>query len=180
MRTWLTSDLHLFHTNIIQYCDRPYESVDQMNESIVRTWNETVFTDDRVVVVGDLSAGLGGNKDRLRDIIGSLNGRKTLIRGNHDHQADGWYLEAGFELVTDWIFEDRVLFIHKPATSVNPDTVQIFEMLNPDLVVHGHIHSKDRVIPGHFNVAWDRHFRLIDIQEIRRDNQEGCNLECRE
>lgn len=167
LRTWLTSDLHLFHTNIILYCGRPYENTDQMNKGIISAWCDVVAPDDRVIVVGDLSAGLGQRADELRSIIGLLPGKKILVLGNHDRQAAQWYLDAGFESVTDWILEDGILFIHKPVTSMNPDSVQIFEQLQPRLVVHGHIHSKDRSIPGHFNVAWDRHHRLIDLEEIR-------------
>lgn len=176
MRTWLTSDLHLFHTNIIVYCGRPNETVDQMNECIIDSWRSVVMPEDRVIVVGDLSAGLGQRAGELRDIIGRLPGRKILIRGNHDHQTNEWYISAGFETVTDWILEDRILFIHKPATSMNLDTLKIFERLQPDLVVHGHIHSRDRVIPGHFNVAWDHHYRMINLEEIKSGNQENLNL----
>lgn len=176
MRTWLTSDLHLFHTNIIAYCGRPQETVDHMNEVIIRAWNDVVEADDRVIVVGDLSAGLGPRKDELREIIGSLKGNKILIRGNHDHQADQWYIEAGFETVTSWMLLNRMLFIHKPATSMNPDTMQIFERLEPELVVHGHIHSRDRTIPGHFNVAWDRFYRLVNLEEVEHARQTRHNL----
>ena len=176
MRTWLTSDLHLFHTNIIAYCGRPQENVDQMNEAIIREWNSVVESGDRVVVVGDLSAGLGPRKEELRDIIEHLKGHKVLIRGNHDHQPSDWYISAGFENVTDWILEDGMLFIHKPATSINLDTLRIFEQLKPELVVHGHIHARDRTIPGHFNVAWDRYYRLVDLEEIKHANQTRHNL----
>lgn len=176
MRTWLTSDLHLFHTNIILYCGRPHENVEQMNQSIIEAWNDVVMPDDRVIVVGDLSAGLGGKTAELRNIIGSLAGKKILILGNHDHQTNDWYLEAGFENVTDWMLEDGILFIHKPATSMNPDTLSIFEQLSPDLVVHGHIHSKSRSIPGHFNVAWDRHYRMINLEEVKGVNQENHDV----
>lgn len=176
MRTWLTSDLHLFHTNIILYCGRPHESVEQMNEAIIAEWNRAVMSEDRVIVVGDLSAGLGSRADELRTIVGSLPGKKILIRGNHDHQTNEWYLDAGFTNVTDWMLEDEILFIHKPATSMNPDTLSVFEQLNPGLVVHGHIHSKGRVIPGHFNVAWDRHYRMINLEEIKNVNQKSYDV----
>ena len=176
MRTWITSDLHLFHENIIAYCGRPHETVDQMNQKIISAWNEVVASDDRVIVVGDLSAGLGPRKEALQKIIGDLPGRKTLIRGNHDHQADMWYICAGFESVADWTFEDGMLFIHKPAPSMNPESVRVFEQMSPDIVVHGHIHSRDRTIPGHFNVAWDRFYRLVDLEEVKSANRAHRNV----
>lgn len=176
MKTWITSDLHLFHENIIVYCGRPHETVEQMNQKIINAWNEVVSPEDRVIVVGDLSAGLGPRKGELRSIIEDLPGSKTLVRGNHDHQSDSWYIEAGFRSVTDWIFEDGMLFIHKPATSMNPESVRVFEQMSPDIVVHGHIHSRDRTIPGHFNVAWDRFYRLVDLEEVKNANQVRHNL----
>lgn len=176
MKTWLTSDLHLFHANIIVYCGRPHESVEQMNQSIIDAWKSVVAPEDRVVVVGDLSAGLGPRRDELQSIISDLPGRKVLVRGNHDHQTNEWYVEAGFESVTDWMLEDNMLFIHKPATSMNPETLRIFERLEPELVVHGHIHDARPEISGHFNVAWDRHYRLINLEEVRNGNQADCNV----
>ena len=62
MRYW-TSDLHLSHANIIDFCNRPYDSVDEMNEDIIRIWNETVSNDDEVWVLGDLAMG------RIRDSL---------------------------------------------------------------------------------------------------------------
>ena len=165
--TWITSDLHLFHDNIIVYCGRPHQNCDEMNNFIVDTWNSAVSPGDRVIVVGDLSAGLKGRHDELYKIISHLQGRKTLIRGNHDHQPDAWYLSAGFDSVTDWLLEDRILFIHKPATQFNLDTMRICENLDYDLIVHGHIHDSRPNLPKHFNVAWDRFMRLVNLSEVR-------------
>ena len=172
MATWLTSDLHLFHKNIIQYCNRPFGDEYEMNEIIVKTWNETVAPDDRVIVVGDLTAGLYDRKQELTEIISRLNGRKTLILGNHDHLSSKWYRTAGFEVVTKSLVEDEILYVHKPAVDYNEKSVRLRDMHKPRLIVHGHIHRCDPDIPGHFNVAWDRYGRLISIDEIfiRRDH----------
>ena len=171
MRTWLTSDIHFFHKNIILYCDRPYSDFKEMNEKIIAEWNRVVLPEDRVILVGDLSAGLGQQHAELAEIIGSLCGRKHLIRGNHDHESDDWYLQCGFESIADWLLEDGRLFIHKPATDMNPEVIKICESLEYDIIVHGHIHDKHRKIPGHFNVAWDRHYRMIDINEARDESK---------
>jgi calcineurin-like phosphoesterase family protein len=141
-----------------------------MNDFIVETWNSTVKPEDRVIVVGDLSASLKGRYSDFAAIIGKLQGRKTLIRGNHDHQPDSWYISAGFESVTDWLLEDGILFVHKPATQFNTETMRICENLDFELIVHGHIHDTRPDLPGHFNVAWDRFRRLIDIREVKGDD----------
>ena len=171
LRTWLTSDIHFFHKNIILYCDRPYSDFKEMNEKIIAEWNRVVLPEDRVILVGDLSAGLGQQHAELAEIIGGLCGRKHLIRGTHDHESDDWYLQCGFESIADWLLEDGRLFIHKPATDMNPEVIKICESLEYDIIVHGHIHDKHRKIPGHFNVAWDRHYRMIDINEARDESK---------
>lgn len=164
--TWITSDLHLFHKNIIVYCGRSHADEYEMNADIVSIWNKTVADSDRVIMVGDLSAGVMGRYEELCTLIGTLKGHKTLIRGNHDHQTDAWYKAAGFADVHNWLIVDDKLFIHKPATSMNTDVINLVEQIKPRLVVHGHIHDDRPNIPGHFNVAWDRHKCLIRMSEI--------------
>lgn len=167
MRTWVTSDLHLFHDNIIIYCGRPQPTAAEMNDHIVQSWNSVVADDDRVIVVGDLSAGLRKRQDELASMIGGLRGQKILIRGNHDHEPDEWYIAAGFSLVKDWLLEDGFLYMHKPATQMNPESIRLSTETEHSLIIHGHIHDARPEIPGHFNVAWDRHYRLISLEEIR-------------
>lgn len=164
-KTWLTSDLHFFHKNIIVYCGRPYEDEYRMNDGILTAWNKVVEPEDRVIIVGDLTAGLKQRETELAFLIEELKGEKTLIRGNHDHQTDQWYLDAGFKHVADWLFDDGILYVHKPATSYNPEVIQLKEQLDPRLIIHGHIHDARPQIDEHFNVAWDRHNRLILLDE---------------
>jgi calcineurin-like phosphoesterase family protein len=166
MATWLTSDLHLFHKNIIQYCNRPFSDEYEMNSSIIKVWNETVDPGDRVIVVGDLTAGLYDRADALLDVISTLRGKKTLVLGNHDHMTAKWYRNAGFDVVVKSLVEDGILYVHKPATECNPKSIRLQEMHKPKFIVHGHIHREDINIPGHVNVAWDRHHRMISLDEI--------------
>lgn len=164
--TWLTSDLHLFHRNIIVYCGRPHDNEYEMNAAIVSAWNSTVKDDDKVLLIGDLSAGVMGRYEELRLLVKELKGRKVLIRGNHDHQTDIWYKSAGFEFVTDWLLIDDILCVHKPATSYNVDVIKLTEQIAPRLIIHGHIHDNRPDIPGHFNVAWDRHKKLLNLSDV--------------
>lgn len=168
MATWLTSDLHLFHKNIIQYCSRPYEDEYKMNDAIVDVWNSTVDSEDRVIVVGDLTAGLFDRKEQLAEIITRLKGKKVLVVGNHDHCSKKWYREAGFDQVLNHLVEDEILFVHKPATELNTKSVRLRDTHKPKIIVHGHIHAILPEIPGHFNVAWDRCLRMINLEEIIR------------
>ena len=76
------SDTHFDHKNIIRYCDRPFDSTRQMNQTMVKNWHNVLGDDDCVFFLGDMSYG----KDR-RPIdywLGKLNGKISYIRGNHD------------------------------------------------------------------------------------------------
>jgi len=78
--TWFTSDLHFFHNNVIAYCNRPYTSVEQMNEMLVKNWNDLVQPQDTVYCLGDFSLALRP----VELYTPRLNGYKILIAGNHD------------------------------------------------------------------------------------------------
>jgi len=80
-KTFFTSDVHFGHANIIRFCNRPYASVEEMDEAIVAHWNETVGQNDYIYILGDLSF---SNADRTTALVKRLNGIKVLVYGNHD------------------------------------------------------------------------------------------------
>jgi len=79
---YFTSDNHFYHKNIIQYCNRPFESVEDMNEKMVKRWNSVVKPNDTVYDLGDFAMGSGAKEIEI--IFKRLNGKKILIKGNHD------------------------------------------------------------------------------------------------
>ena len=52
---YFTSDHHFWHTNIIQYCNRPFVSIEEMNEVLIQNWNDLVLPEDEVYYLGDFS-----------------------------------------------------------------------------------------------------------------------------
>ncbi len=87
MNTWITSDLHFGHTNIMKFCpqsrSRFNNDVDYMNEQMVREWNATIAPEDTVYILGDVAF---LPADKAVKIMRRLNGRKILIEGNHDRK----------------------------------------------------------------------------------------------
>jgi len=79
-KIFLISDTHFNHGNIIRYCNRPFTTVEKMNQTIINKWNSTVTNDDTVYFMGDLTL----EEDRLDYWLGKLNGKIKFIRGNHD------------------------------------------------------------------------------------------------
>lgn len=51
---YFTSDLHLGHKNIIKLCDRPFASLEEMDETLIANWNQVVTNGDTIYIVGDL------------------------------------------------------------------------------------------------------------------------------
>lgn len=91
IRYWFTSDLHLGHHNIIRYVGRPFKDVNEMNDTLIRKWNERVQGDDIVFHAGDFcfknsSGGKAGEGliHKSTHYIDQLNGNIIFIKGNHD------------------------------------------------------------------------------------------------
>lgn len=82
-KTFWTSDTHFWHGNILKYCNRPFGSIEEMNEGLVANWNSVVGPDDHVYHLGDFCF---GNVEKWNWCLepGRLNGHIHLILGNHD------------------------------------------------------------------------------------------------
>jgi len=98
---WFISDTHFGHTNVIKFSNRPYSSVEEMNECLINNWNDVVEESDHIYHLGDVSFVNGLNTNQ---ILRRLKGQKHLIKGNHDKQvtANMWssvhsYHEISYE-----------------------------------------------------------------------------------
>ena len=80
-KTFITSDQHFGHQSIISLCNRPFKSVDEMNNHMVHKWNSAVRPADTVYHLGDLFWHI----DVAKRILPRLNGTIRLIKGNHDY-----------------------------------------------------------------------------------------------
>lgn len=78
---FFTSDTHFFHDRIIDFCKRPFNNVDEMNEELIRRWNSVVGKNDIVFHLGDFA---WGGPPKWNSILERLNGHIYLILGNHD------------------------------------------------------------------------------------------------
>lgn len=78
---FFTADAHFFHKEVLAFERRPFNTVEEMNEVIVHRWNILVSKKDDIYILGDLSF---GKKAETTALLKLLNGRKYLIKGNHD------------------------------------------------------------------------------------------------
>lgn len=77
------SDTHFGHEAIIRMDNRPFSSVEEMNQTIITNWNNQIAAQDNVYILGDFA---WKSKDAI-EIFPKLNGIKHLIKGNHDRDS---------------------------------------------------------------------------------------------
>ena len=78
---WFSSDIHFGHANIIKFCNRPFSTVEEMDEAIIADHNRVVKENDIVFHLGDFTF---RKIDNAVSYLKRLNGYHHLIRGNHD------------------------------------------------------------------------------------------------
>lgn len=129
-KTFVISDTHFFHRNIISHSGRPFGSVEEMNTHMVEKWNARVGEQDKVFHLGDVA--MWGAKQY--EIVRALRGRKTLILGNHDTQPMDVYQSVGFERVLSCYEGNGYVLTHVP--------VHEGQLARWGVNVHGHIHQE--------------------------------------
>lgn len=174
MKRWIIADTHFNHRNIIEYCHRPFLTVEEMNEVLIYNWNCRVSPQDIVYHLGDFS--MNSDKEFVSEIIRRLNGRIILIMGNHDQKPHKWYIDCGFENTTrkPMIVDDNIILMHEPPK----------EQLISDkyYYVFGHVHDKVIDIEKYPNVMCVSAERLwyypLNFKEIVNERNRVAKIEC--
>jgi calcineurin-like phosphoesterase family protein len=179
MKTWITSDLHFGHKNIMSFCPqtraRFNNDVGYMNNAMVEEWNAKVEPGDLVYILGDVAFMSGSDAGRM---INRLYGTKILVEGNHDRKTlqDATFRSAFAEVhkYLDITYDGhKCVMFHYP----------IFEwdqMHRGALHFHGHLHGgttgmeKYRCLDvgmdstGEIVISMDRAVRMIKDNEIKK------------
>lgn len=171
---FLTSDLHLGHDKDFVVQARGFETVEEMNAEIIRRWNERVYPDDDVYVLGDLT--LGDVEEGIR-LIAKLNGYLHILRGNHDTDKK---VERYLELpnvvsvqYADVLKYGKAVFWmgHYPTITANYDDDKPWA--KHVVCLFGHTHQEQPFYndnPYMYNVGMDAHnCTPITIDEIVAD-----------
>lgn len=79
---YFTSDLHLGHSKIIEYCGRPFKSVEEMDKVLIENWNRIVSPKDTIYCLGDFA--FSKNYEKVQGYVKQLHGKKYFSFGNHD------------------------------------------------------------------------------------------------
>ncbi len=160
MSVYFIADTHFGDSSILRYENRPFEDAAHMESELISRWNVKIGEDDCDYILGDFGA-----DGREEDILSRLNGRKYLIKGNHDTRSNEYYRASGFEEVYDKsvIFENFWILSHEP--------LYVCENM-PYANLFGHVHAsplyKD-FSTHHFCVSAERTgFAPISFEEIKK------------
>ena len=173
-KVFFTSDTHFYHSDIINFCGRPFKNVEVMNETLIANWNSVVGPDDIVFHLGDFC--LGGSAE-WTNILNRLNGKIYLIVGNHDikNLRQGYY--SRFEHIAMQMHievgKQKIYLNHCPFLCYGGayrDTWQLF----------GHVHTSKQntgidaprlhmLFPTQYDVGVDNNnFTPVSFEEVKR------------
>jgi calcineurin-like phosphoesterase family protein len=126
---YVTADLYLGYANILRRNNRPFMSVEEMDETLLKNWNDTVFSDDIVYLLGDISK--GESAKNLDYWLKRLPGNIVFIKGDDDFSEDN-------EFLLDYVIVDignrHFCLVHNPA-----DAPADFD----GWIIHAHNYSRD-------------------------------------
>ena len=173
-KVFFTSDTHFGHSNIIKYCQRPFNSAEHMDEVLINNWNEVVSPQDIVFHLGDFC--FGSDKEWIK-ILQRLNGTKYLILGNHDlkkiansNQIKDYFADINMQmrLVVD---KQKILLNHYPFLCFEGGYQNVWQLF-------GHVHSskhstgldKERLVhlfPTQYDVGVDNNnYRPVSFAQV--------------
>lgn len=171
MRYFFTSDTHFGHANIIKYCNRPFDNVEEMNEGLIEKWNAKVSSGDTVFHLGDVAF---GNEEIAASLVKQLNGEIHLIRGNHDYRYVGkksknkGLLKSAFASVS----KSKKFYVREIGVILEMNHVPYDEPFTKEGIwhLHGHTHGKKPCVKGVFrmDVGVDCHsnWEPFSLEEI--------------
>lgn len=175
---FLTSDTHFGHMGVCKFMQedgvtklRPWDNPEEMDEEMVKRWNDAVRPGDKVYHLGDVVI----NRKALK-ILHRLNGDKVLIKGNHDIFRLEEYTPFFRDIRGSHVMNGLIL-THIP---VHPDNLYRF-----GCNIHGHLHSNrvmmsgfggkklDAIDPRYFSVCVEQtDFRPILFEDVMKKIEE--------
>lgn len=183
---YFISDLHIGHRNIIDYCDRGFSSVEEMDSYILDHLNSTIKEEDTLIILGDISL----NHNKAVEFLSKLKFKKVIISGNHDRTfvkkgrpVDSKQERAISEFILDGGVESvhqelrislkngvEVLLSHFPyAKESDPESVRNHNDRPKDnglFLLHGHMHCHYLKNGRQIDVGFDNKFGPYSEDEI--------------
>lgn len=137
MGNFYIADTHFGHANVIKFDERPFETVEEMDQALIANWNAVVTPKDHVYICGDFSFRAGADISKYTK---ALNGHLHLIRGNHDKRNAQY--ESCFETVQN--FKKLKDIAHgKTHTVLLSHYFMPFAIYGEKILLYGHTHNTE-------------------------------------
>lgn len=130
---YFTSDLHLGHMGAIRMCDRHFEDIEEMNRTLIDNINARVSKNDTLYILGDIA-----HRCPVEDVnkmIAQINGKKILVKGNHDKNYDESLFEGIYDFLEIHLNGQSISLMHYPM-------VEWPKSFHSSIHLHGHQHNK--------------------------------------
>jgi calcineurin-like phosphoesterase family protein len=136
-KTYYISDMHFGHANAIRFDRRPFFNVSDMEDGMCESWNKRVTVNDTVYILGDFC--WSNDENEWIRILNRLNGKKILIKGNHDIRQMSNKLRSYFLEICDYkeINENH----RKLILSHYPMLIYKNSYHENAYMIHGHVHN---------------------------------------
>lgn len=160
MKKWITADWHLGDDRM-DILGRPFGDISHMFEVLVNNHNMFVAPGDEVIIVGDVCRNIVAKK--FISLINEFNGKKTLIRGNHDSLLSDEELAPFFERIIPDGEGIEINIEGIPCYATHYPTTGRRDCFN----LVGHIHAVWKYQLNMFNIGIDaNHFEPVNLDKI--------------
>lgn len=137
---YFIADTHFHHRNVISFCNRPFKDINEMNDRLVDNWNSVVKQSDDIYILGDFL--YKGTPQQANELLKSLNGKKYLIKGNHEHYLKSDEFDHSlFEWVKDYhtlnYNKKKFVLFHYPILEWDG-------YYHGSIHLYGHVHNAQR------------------------------------
>lgn len=181
---YFTSDTHFSHKNVIDFCNRPFSDVEEMNKSMIEVWNKYITDRDTIYHLGDFHF---GKNEEAFDILSQLKGKIILIKGNHD-PSQRYRKAKELGLLHDF-FVATYMKHNKKKLWLSHIPMEIEESRTSMWNISGHIHDNPSSSLKQINVGVDsplkkyhnsrdfgHPYSIEDVHEIISDRQLQINM----
>ena len=170
---WFSSDLHFNHNREFIYQARGFETLEEMNQTIIERFNSLVKPEDDLYLLGDIML---GKLEDSKPLVAALNGKKHFIIGNHDNSNRVKFYKTLSDDVTYANILDaakhRFYLSHYPTLTSNLDEGAPIKARVINLCGHSHIKNRfkdmDKGLIYHVEIDCHNNFP-ISFDEILFD-----------
>lgn len=162
---FFTADEHYAHKRVIEYCKRPFSSVEEMNESFIANFNEVVSGSDVTVHVGDFC--FESNREYVnKHYVRKLNGQHIFLRGSHDR----WLPKSAKRIWTKVIEGQYVMACHY--------AMRVWERSHyGSWMLYGHSHGTLPPLENQWDVGVDcNNYYPISFYQLKKIMNSGCRF----